>query len=70
MSDRMTGKVKWFNADKRFGFITPDDGTSADLFVHKTALIGVDTLNDGDKVSYVIEPSERGPKAKDVSLVE
>ena len=49
----ITGKVKWFNTAKWYGFISPDNGTK-DVFVHITAVqnAGLSTLNEGDKVSY------------------
>ena len=55
-----TGTVKWFNADKGFGFIQPQDG-SKDVFVHITAVqaAGLQGLNDGQKVSYDVI-AERG----------
>lgn len=62
-----TGVVKWFNADKGFGFITPDNGEK-DLFVHhsevKTA--GRATLNDGQKVEYEVGQGQKGPCATNV----
>ena len=58
-----TGTVKWFNAQKGFGFIQPQDG-SKDVFVHITAVqaAGLDALNDGQKVSYEVV-RERGKEA-------
>ena len=60
------GIVKWFNDKKGFGFIEQEDGP--DLFVHHTAIsaTGFRTLNEGDQVSFEIEESDRGPKAKNV----
>jgi CspA family cold shock protein len=62
-----TGTVKWFNPDKGFGFITPEDG-SKDLFVHHSAIDGdgYRSLDEGQKVSYETQPSDKGPKAANV----
>jgi len=58
-----TGTVKWFNTEKGFGFIQPQDG-GKDVFVHITALqaAGMNSLNDGQKVSYDVV-TERGKQA-------
>ena len=62
-----TGTVKWFNADKGFGFITPDEG-SKDLFVHHSDIDrqGYRTLDEGQKVEYESEEGTKGPKAVQV----
>ena len=59
----MTGIVKWFNAEKGYGFITPDDG-SEDVFVHFSAIQGTGfrTLAEGQKVTFDTEPDPRGAK--------
>lgn len=66
------GTVKFFNADKGFGFIKPDDG-GRDIFVHITAVerAGLRSLNEGQRVSYEIEVDNKGkgPKATDLHLV-
>ena len=55
------GTVKWFNAQKGFGFIQPSDG-SKDVFVHISAVerAGMGTLNEGQKVSYELERGQQG----------
>ena len=65
-----TGVVKWFNNDKGFGFITPDEG-GKDLFVHHSAIQsnGFRTLEDGAKVNYDSEDGPKGPKAVNVQQV-
>lgn len=63
-----TGTVKWFDASKGFGFITPDDGGD-DLFVHHSEIqSGGDyaTLNDGQKVEYEVGQGQKGPCANKV----
>ena len=61
------GTVKWFNDDKGYGFITPDDG-GKDLFVHFSAIQsdGFRTLPEGAKVSYEAEQGPKGPNAANV----
>ena len=58
-----TGTVKWFNDDKGFGFITPDD-PGADLFVHHSGINsdGFRTLREGARVSYDSEAGPKGPR--------
>ncbi len=67
-----TGTVKFFNAEKGFGFITPSSGGS-DIFVHISALqdSGIHDLREGQKVSFETEPDRRGkgPKAVNIQLV-
>ncbi|MGX7092955.1 cold-shock protein [Hutsoniella sourekii] len=60
------GKVKWFNADKGFGFIEREG--EADVFVHFSAIQGegFKTLEEGQEVSFEIEEGERGPQAANV----
>lgn len=64
------GTVKWFNAVKGYGFITPDDGT-ADVFAHFSAVegSGYRELIDGQKVSFVSEQGPKGPQAKSVRAI-
>ncbi|MFN3875428.1 MAG: cold-shock protein [Flavobacteriales bacterium] len=58
-----SGKVKFFNSEKGFGFITPDEG-GKDVFVHKTGTRG--PLYEGDKVTFDVEQSPKGPNAVNV----
>jgi len=62
-----TGKVKWFNDKKGYGFITRDDG-QGDVFVHFTAIQGEGfrTLSQGDVVEFDIKETEKGPQAVNV----
>ena len=62
------GTVKWFNADKGFGFITPEDG-GKDLFVHHSEIQaggGFATLNDGQAVEFEVGEGQKGPCANKV----
>ncbi len=62
------GKVKWFNAEKGFGFIEREDGT--DVFVHFSAITmdGFKTLNEGTAVVFDVVDGDKGPQAANVSL--
>jgi CspA family cold shock protein len=66
------GTVKFFNADRGYGFIKPDDG-GRDIFVHVTAVerAGLSSLAEGQRVAYDIEPDKKGkgPKAVDLHVV-
>ena len=61
------GTVKWFNAEKGFGFISREDGT--DVFVHFSAIQGegFKTLEEGQAVTFDVEDSDRGPQAVNVN---
>jgi CspA family cold shock protein len=67
----VTGTVKFFNATRGYGFITPDDGTK-DVFVHMTAVerAGWRSLAEGQKVSFQVLNEERGRKAVDLTAAE
>ena len=62
------GTVKWFNQDKGYGFITPDNG-GEDLFVHFSAIqgSGFRSLEEGEKVTYEVGQGQKGPQAQNVS---
>ena len=67
-----TGTVKWFNSEKGYGFIQPDQGGGKDVFVHISAVerAGLRTLNDGQKVSYEIERDRKTGKESAGQLAE
>ena len=70
MENKQTGKVKWFNASKGFGFINRlDDET--DIFVHYSQIKqkGYKSLNTGDNVSFVVFETKNGLQAKDVAKI-
>jgi len=69
MAERIIGTVKWFNANKGFGFIERQGGP--DIFVHFSAIQGdgFRNLKEGQKVEFTIEQGPKGPQAADVILV-
>ncbi|MCT4565144.1 MAG: cold-shock protein [Maledivibacter sp.] len=65
----MTGTVKWFNADKGFGFITTDEGN--DVFAHFSQINkeGFKTLEEGQKVSFDVVEGAKGPQAENITIL-
>ncbi len=65
----MTGTVKWFNAEKGFGFITTEEGN--DVFAHfsQIAKDGYKSLNEGDKVSFDVVDGAKGPQAENIQEI-
>ena len=65
-----TGTVKWFNAEKGFGFITPEDG-SKDVFAHFSAINsgGYRSLNEGDRVEFETQDGPKGPQAANITVL-
>ncbi|MGI8306166.1 cold-shock protein [Saccharopolyspora sp. ASAGF58] len=65
-----TGKVKWFNAEKGYGFITPDGG-GADVFAHYSAIqsTGFRTLEEEQRVEFEIAQGPKGPQAADIRVI-
>src|SRR5437773_5485936 len=70
-SMRTTGVVKWFNAEKGYGFITPDDG-GKDCFVHFSAIQGggFRKLEEGQKVEFEVGQGQKGPQAENVTALD
>jgi CspA family cold shock protein len=64
----MKGNIKWYNTRKGYGFITGEDNN--EVFVHRTSIPTDISLNEGDKVQYEVESSERGPQAKNVKKLK
>ncbi len=71
MAEPTTGVVKWFNSQKGFGFITPDDG-SADVFAHYSNIegSGIRNLYEEQKVQFRIEDSPKGPSAVEIVALD
>jgi CspA family cold shock protein len=69
MSNQATGKVKWFNESKGFGFIEQDNGK--DVFVHFSAIqgSGFKTLAEGQRVSFEVTQGQKGPQASNVQVI-
>ena len=65
-----TGTVKWFNSEKGFGFIAPDDG-SADVFAHYSAIEakGYRSLEENQRVEYEVTPGQKGPQAANIRAI-
>ena len=66
-----TGKVKWFNSEKGFGFIEQDDG-GADVFIHYTGIAndGYRSLDEGDVVKFEVTQGKKGPQASNLTIVK
>jgi CspA family cold shock protein len=72
MSDKFTGTVKWFRAEKGYGFISRDDG-QPDVFVHFSAIASdgeFRTLDEGQRVEFAVESGPKGPRATDVTKTD
>lgn len=70
MAERETGTVKWFNSSKGYGFVTRDQG--GDIFVHFSSIQGdgYRTLEEGQKVEFVVTEGDKGPQAHEVVVVQ
>jgi len=65
----VTGTVKWFNADKGFGFITTDEGTDAFAHFSQINKDGFKTLNEGEKVEFDVVDGAKGPQAENITTI-
>jgi cold shock protein len=67
--EKETGTVKWFNSSKGFGFISRESGN--DVFVHHSSISGdgFKSLNEGDRVEFVVTQGQKGPAASDVRVI-
>ena len=65
----MTGKVKWFNAEKGYGFITTDEGN--DVFAHYSQIQkdGFKSLEEGEAVSFEVTDGDKGPQATNIEVI-
>jgi CspA family cold shock protein len=70
MAERETGTVKWFNSSKGFGFIEREEG-DGDVFVHYSAIggDGYRSLEEGQRVEFLVTQGPKGPQAQDVTVV-
>ncbi len=70
MAERQTGTVKWFNATKGYGFITPDGGS--DVFVHYSGIRGEGyrSLEEGQRVEFEVVDTPKGPQAQEVVVLD
>jgi CspA family cold shock protein len=70
MSDRKEGTVKWFNSSKGYGFISQEEGE--DVFVHFKSIVGdgYRTLEEGQKVTFIVGQGQKGPQAQEVQVVK
>ena len=70
MAERKQGTVKWFNSSKGYGFISQENGE--DVFVHFQSIVsdGYKTLNENDRVEFLVSEGQKGPQAADVQVVE
>ncbi len=69
MAERKQGTVKWFNSSKGYGFIQQENGE--DVFVHFQSIVsdGYKTLNENDKVEFLVTDGQKGPQASDVKII-
>lgn len=69
MGERETGTVKWFNAEKGFGFISRDEGD--DVFVHYSSIMdsGFRSLDEGQRVEFTVGEGRKGPQATEVTVL-